>query len=556
MITRRDMLAAGAALASVGGVRRAAAAQAITQAQLLEFAPLGQVTLLHITDLHAQLLPVHFREPSFNIGVGEARGRPPHLTDAAFRRHFAIADRSPEAFALTSDDFAALAREYGRMGGLDRIATLVSAIRAERGADRVALLDGGDTWQGSWTALQTRGADMVACMALLKPDAMVGHYEFTYGQERLLELANMQDFPFLASNIMDEWKEPVFPDRRMITRGGVKIAIIGQAFPFTPIANPRWLMPDWSFGIQEDILRANIVAARAEGASVVVLLSHNGYDVDRKLAGRVAGIDVILSAHTHDALPQPELVGTTLLIASGCYGKFLTRIDLDVQRGKVAGWRHKLIPVFADAITPDPIMAAEIARHRAPYLADLGRVLGRTQGVLYRRGNFNGTFDDLICDAMLAERDAEIALSPGFRWGATLLPGQDITAEDVYAATAITYPACYRTSMTGLQLHDVLEDVADNLFNPDPYYQQGGDMARLGGVGYTLNPNAPIGKRITDMVLLRTGAPIDAARSYNVAGWASINQATQGPPIWDVVGAHLRNHPEVRPTDHSNVKLV
>lgn len=556
MITRRDMLAAGVALASVGDVRRAAAAQGITQAQLLEFAPLGQVTLLHITDLHAQLLPMNFREPSVNIGVGEANGRPPHLTDAAFRKFFAIADRSPEAFALTSDDFVALARDYGRMGGLDRIATLVAAIRAERGADRVVLLDGGDTWQGSWTSLQTRGGDMAACMALLKPDAMVGHFEFTYGQDRVTELAKAQAFPFLASNILDEWKEPVFPDRRMLVRGGVKIGIIGQAFPFTPIANPRWMMPDWNFGIQEEVLRANIAAARAEGAEVVVLLSHNGYDVDRKLATRVAGIDVILCGHTHDAIPRPEQVGSTILVASGCNGKFLSRIDLDVKGGRLAGWRHRLIPVFADAIAPDPAMAAEIARQRGPFATALGKVVGRTQGLLYRRGNVSGSFDDLICDAMLAERDAEIALSPGFRWGSSLLPGQDITAEDIYAATAITYPACYRNNMTGAQLHDVLEDVADNLFNPDPYYQQGGDMVRVGGVGYTLNPNAAIGKRVTDMVLLRTGAPIDAARSYRVAGWASINQATEGPAIWDVIGAHLRNNPEVRPTDHSNVKLI
>ncbi|MBC7637772.1 MAG: thiosulfohydrolase SoxB [Acetobacteraceae bacterium] len=556
MITRRDFWAAGAALASVGTVSRAAATQAITQDNLLAFTPLGQVTLLHVTDLHAQLLPMNFREPSVNIGVGEAHGRPPHLSDGAFRKFFAIADGSPDAFALTSDDFVALAREYGRMGGLDRIATLVNAIRAERGADRVALLDGGDTWQGSWTSLQTKGADMVACMARLQPDAMVGHFEFTYGQDRVLELAKAQDFPFLASNILDEWKEPVFPASRMITRGGVNIAIIGQAFPFTPIANPRWMMPDWNFGIQEELLRANVAAARAKGATVVVLLSHNGYDVDRKLAVRVAGIDVILSGHTHDAMPRPELIGSTILVASGCNGKFLSRIDLDVQGGKVAGWRYKLIPVFADAITPDPAMSAEIAKQRAPYAADLSKVLGRTQGLLYRRGNAHGSFDDLICDAMLAERDAEIALSPGFRWGPSLLPGQDITADDVYNATAITYPACYRTTMSGAQLRDVLEDVADNLFNPDPYYQQGGDMVRVGGVGYTLNPNAAIGKRISDMVLLRTGAAIDAARLYRVAGWASISQATEGPPIWDVVGAHLRNHPEVRPRDHSNVKLI
>ena len=545
-----------AALAASGTKPARAAKQNLTQQDLLHFTPLGQITLLHMTDLHAQLKPVYVREPSVNIGVGAARGRAPHITDAAFRAAFGIQPDTADAYALTAENFVALAREYGKMGGLDRIATLVHAIRADRGADKVLLLDGGDTWQGSWTALQTKAADMVRCMGLLKPDAMTGHFEFTYGQDRLKDLTDKQAFPFLASNVLDEWKEPIFPTTQMFERGGVKIAVLGQAFPFTPIANPRWLMPDWSFGIQEELLRANVAAARAEGAEIVVLLSHNGYDVDRKLAGRVSGIDVILSGHTHDAMPRPEVIGSTVLVASGCNGKFLSRIDLNVQGGKLAGWRHKLIPVFADAITPDPAMAAEIAKQRAPFVAGLGTLLGRTQGLLYRRGNLNGSFDDLICDAMLAERDAEIALSPGFRWGANLLPGQDITAEDLYSATAITYPACYRRSMTGAQLHDVLEDVADNLFNPDPYYQQGGDMVRVGGVGYALNPNAPIGKRITDMVLLRTGAPIDAARSYQVAGWASINQATEGPPIWDVVGAHLRNHPEVRPTDHSNVKLI
>ena len=557
MTTRRDLIQAAMALAAGGiGVARAAGRQSLTQAQLLQFDSIGQVTLLHMTDLHAQLLPVNFREPSVNIGVGDAYNRPPHVTEAAFRAAFGIQAGSPTAFALTATDFATLAREYGKMGGLDRIATLVAAIRAERGAERVLLLDGGDTWQGSWTSLQTKGADMVRCMALLQPDAMVGHFEFTYGQDRLKELADGQKFPFLASNVLDEWKEPVFPAVRMLERGGVKIAVIGQAFPFTPIANPRWLMPDWSFGIQEDLLRQHVIAARKDGAAIVVLLSHNGFDVDRKLAGRLAGIDIILSGHTHDALPQPDLVNGCLIVASGCYGKFLSRIDLDVQGGKLAGWRHKLIPVFADAITPNPEMQAAIAEVRKPYLADLGRVLARTEGLLYRRGNVNGTFDDVICAAMLEQRDSEIALSPGFRWGPTLLPGQDIAAEDIYAATAITYPQCYRTSMTGARLHEVLEDVADNLFNPDPYYQQGGDMVRVGGLGYRFDPNAAMGNRITDMVLLRTGAKIETGKNYNIAGWASINQGTEGPPIWQVIETYLKAHPNLATPAASAVQLV
>lgn len=557
MITRRDIMLAAAALAA-GGIRvaTAAARQSVTQQQLLQFDALGQVTLLHVTDLHAQLLPVYFREPSVNIGVGEAHDRPPHVTEAAFRAAFGIERGSADAYALTAEDFAALAKDYGKMGGLDRIATLVRAIRAERGAERVLLLDGGDSWHGSWTALQTKGADMVRCMALLQPDAMVGHFEFTLGQERVKELADSQKFPFLASNVLDEWKEPVFPATRMIERGGVKIAVIGQAFPFTPITNPRWLMPDWSFGIQEDLLRQNVAKARADGAAVVVILSHNGFDVDRKLASRVTGIDVILSGHTHDALPRPETVNGCLIVASGCYGKFLSRIDLDVRSGKVTGWRHKLIPVFADAIAPDPEMQAAIVEVRKPFVADLGRVLARTEGLLYRRGNVNGTFDDMICAAMLEQRDVEIALSPGFRWGPTLLPGQPITAEEVYAATAITYPECYRSTMSGAQLHAVLEDVADNLFNPDPYYQQGGDMVRVGGLGYRFDPNAAMGSRVTDMVLLRTGASIDPAREYRIAGWASINQGIEGPPIWRVVEDYLKAHPSLPPAAGSAVKLV
>jgi sulfur-oxidizing protein SoxB len=558
MTTRREFLQIAAALAAIvpGGWTRAFAQQRLRQADLIDFESLGNVTLVHIADLHAQLVPIYFREPSVNVGVGDARGHVPHLTGTALLDRYGIPRASPVAHALSSEDFTALAKAYGRMGGLDRIATVLAAIRAERG-DRVVFLDGGDTWQNSYTSLWSKGQDMVDCMAMLRPDAMVGHWEFTLGAQRVKEIVQALGFPFLALNVRDtEWDEPVFPAMTMIERGGVVIAVLGQAYPYTPIANPRWMIPNWSFGIRESEVRAQVDKARAAGADLVVLLSHNGFDIDRKLAARVPGIDVVLTAHGHDALPAVVEVGNTLLVASGSHGKFVSRLDLDVQGGAVKAYRYKLIPIFADAIAPEPAMAARIAALRAPHVAHLGEVLGRAGTLLYRRGNFNGTLDDVICDALVAEHDAEIALSPGFRWGASFMEGEAITREDIYNATAVTYPAAYRTKMTGAQLKAILEDVADNLFNPDPYYQQGGDMVRVGGLAYTIDVGQPIGRRISELRLPRSGAPLDPAKDYVVAGWASVNEGSEGPPIWDVVAKYIAARGVVTPAATGQIRVV
>ncbi len=544
---------------SYGRWGRLAAQQRLTQGDLLDMESFGNVSLIHVTDIHAQMVPIHFREPEVNLGVGDNRGVVPHITGAEFRRHYGIEDGSYSHYAMTYDDFASLARGYGRMGGLDRVATVVNSIRAER--PDALLLDGGDTWHGSYTCYHTQGQDMVNVMNLLKPDAMTFHWEFTLGSDRVRELVSGLPYAALGQNIFDaEWDEPAedFKPYEFYESGGVKVAVIGQAFPYMPIANPGWMFPEYSFGIRDERMQEIVDEVRGQGAELVVCLSHNGFDVDKKMAGIVTGIDVILSGHTHDALPEPYLVGETIVIASGSNGKFVSRVDLDVRDGQMMGFRHRLIPILSDVIAPDPAMTDAITQERAPYLDTLSEVIGHTgpEQLLYRRGNFNGTWDDLICDALLSEREAEIALSPGVRWGPSLLPGSPITREDIWNVTSMTYPEAYRTTMTGEFLKTIMEDVADNIFNPDPYYQQGGDMVRVGGMGYRIDISAPIGERISEMTLLSTGEPIEASRDYVVAGWASVNQGTEGPPIWDVVEDHIAKLEEVSLDPNSSVEVV
>lgn len=561
MQTRREFLQFASVCAATtgftGSLSALAATQQLTQDSLLEFDNKGKLTLLHVTDIHAQLRPGYFRPPSENYGVGSFEGVPPHLVGRQFLKHFGIDEGSALAHAHTMVDYVNLARTYGRLGGLDRIATLVKAIRAERGDSNVLLLDGGDTWQGSYTALKTDAQDMVDCMSLLKPDAMVGHWEFTLGAERVLDIIESLDYPFLAANIVDtDWQEPVFESTAFYDRGDTRVAVIGQAMPYTPIANPRYLFPRWSFGIRSELLQENVDKARENGADVVVLLSHNGFDVDQKLATMISGLDVILTGHTHDAVPAALKINNTLLMSSGSHGKYVGRIDLDVKNGRVVDYSSSLIPVFSDVIESDTEMKKQIDAVRSPYESELNRVIGKTETTLYRRGNFNGTWDDLICEGLIEQRDAELSFSPGFRWGTALLPQQNITIDDLYNQTAMSYPQVYRQEYSGEQIREILEDVCDNLFNPDPFLQQGGDMVRVGGMGYTCSPKEATGRRISNMTFLQTGEPIDAKKKYVVAGWASVQKNVTGPAVYDLIEKHISDRGTVSMQPNEAVKVI
>ncbi len=560
MWSRRDFLqfASISSAAFVGqSLSSVAAKQQIIFDDILRFDSKGKLTLLHFTDIHGQLKPVYYRPPSENFGVGSYEGMPPHLVGEEFLSHFGIRKSSPIAYAHTMVDYISLAKEYGRLGGLDKMATIIKAVRDERGPDNVLLLDGGDTWQGSYTSLKTQGMDMMSTVKLLNPDAMVGHWEFTFGKERLNELLNNMGYPFLGGNVFDtEWEEPVFESTAFFEKGGVKVAVIGQHFPYTPISNPSYFVEDWSFGIRLSEIAKNVSSARMNGAEVVVFLSHNGFDVDQKIAATLEGIDVILTGHTHDAIPHAIRINNTLLLSSGSHGKYLGRIDLEIANGEVKDWNSSLIPIFSDVVPSDEEVLDHINKVRAPYEEECLRVIGKSAGLLYRRGNFNGTWDDVICDAIIENRDTEISLSPGFRWGTTLLPNQDITIDDLYSQTSMNYPEVYRQEITGKDLKIILEDVCDNLFNPDPFYQQGGDMVRVGGLTYKCAPKAKMGERISEIRLISSGELIQESKSYIVGGWGSVNKNVNGPKIYDLVENYIKSEEIVSPKFINPVKVI
>jgi sulfur-oxidizing protein SoxB len=565
-IRRRDFLKFAGAATLSGTLPRLA--RSADTAGVYDLERFGNARILHMTDTHAQLRPVYFREPSVNLGIGAMQGNPPHLVGKAFLDRFGIRPDSADAYAFTCIEFEKAAVRFGKLGGFAHLKTLVDRLRSDVGPGRSLLLDGGDLWQGTGLANAVQGADMVEAANLLGIEAMTGHWEFTYGEQALR--GNLERFKgeFLAQNVFlteeaafndvkafDAASGRVFKPSVIKEIGGRRVAVIGQAFPYVPIAHPKRFTPDWKFGIRDEELQKLVDTHRNnDKVDAVVLLSHNGMDVDLKLASRVTGIDVILGGHTHDAVPQPVAVtnpdGVTLVTNAGSNGKFLAVLDLDIAKGKVSNVRYRLLPVFSELLKPDPAMQALIDKTREPYVAAWGEKIAAADRLLYRRGNFSGTMDQLICDALRSELNAEIALSPGFRWGTTALAGQPLTMEDLLAETAITYPETYSQTMTGGQIKDVLEDVCDNLFNPDPYYQQGGDMVRVGGLSYTCTPAESVGKRISELKL-DSGRAIEAGKTYKVAGWASVNEQT-GAPIWDVVARHLTSHVKSgKPPDRS-----
>ena len=576
-ISRREFIRLMGLAGAAGMLPASAFATAKRASDPYEIPKFGNVCIMHMTDCHAQLNPIYFREPSVNLGVGEALGKPPHLVGQALLKQFNLEANSMAAHAFTYLNFDQAAKQYGRVGGFAHLASLLQRLRVERGDGNSLLLDGGDTWQGSGTAYWTRGRDMLGACNLLGVDVMTGHWEFTYQDSEVIE--NIGEFKgdFVAQNIgisdealfdykfsdfagFDEDSGLAFRPYTIKPIGGVRVAVVGQAFPYTPIANPQRFIPDWTFGIQDERMQAVIDKVRkTEKADLVVLISHNGMDVDLKVASRVSSIDVIFGGHTHDGMPAPTVVtnkgGKTLVTNAGSNGKFLGVMDLDVRAGKLQDFRYRLIPVFSNLLPADKEMQAHIDQVRAPYKEKLEEKLAVAEETLYRRGNFNGTFDQVICDALRKVNEAQISLSPGFRWGTTVLPGQSITMDNVMDQTCITYPETYRREMSGADIKAILEDVCDNLFNADPYYQQGGDMVRVGGLDYVCEPNKSFGNRISNMTL-DDGTGVEAGKKYMVAGWATVGSKAPGRPIWEVVADYLRDQKRIKIKKLNTPKLV
>ena len=573
MLNRREFLQTLILASLAGLLPRAINSRSLDVSIDYNIAKFGNARLLHFTDSHAQLLPIYFREPHINIGVGAAFGKAPHLVGDALLNEFELAKPSLWSHAFTHLDYESMAQQFGKVGGFAHLATLVKKLRADVGDGNSLLMDGGDTWQGSGTALKTQGMDMIQACNLLGVDVMTGHWEFTYQDQQVLKNIDAFEGDFVAQNVKaseealfdgievyDEDSGHVFPPYVIKQVGQNRIAVIGQAFPYTPVANPKRFIPDWTFGINESDLQDLVNEIRdQEQPDAVVLLSHNGVDVDLKMGAQVTGIDVIFGGHTHDGIPKAIEVkntsGLTLVTNAGSNGKFLGVMDLNIKDGKVREYQYKLLPVFANYLDADSNMSELIITVRNPHIEWLQEELGTTEETLYRRGNFNGTFDQLICNALRVENDADIALSPGFRWGTTLPTRSKITMEHVLDQTCMTYPETYRREISGENLKLILEDVCDNLFNPNPYYQQGGDMVRVGGMDYTCNPNANIGERISNMTL-DNGKRIDPNKNYVVAGWATVNDKAPGPPVWDQVAHYIKDQNTIKIDKLNTPKLV
>lgn len=530
--------------------------------------PFGNARFLHMTDSHAQLLPVYFREPSVNLGFFSNFGKPPHIVGEKLLDYYGLKGNKRLEYAYSCVDFEKHAKAMGKVGGFAQIKTVVDFLTESFGKDKTLMLDGGDTWQGSATSLYTRGKDMVGAMNLLGVDVAVGHWEFTYKAEEVLENVKALNAEFLAQNIFvkedslmngaeafDEDTGHAFKPYTIKKMGNARVAIIGQAFPYTTIANPQRFIPDWTFGIKEDSMQALVNKIKEEEKpDAIIVLSHNGFDTDKKMAEICTGIDFIMGGHTHDGVPEAVPVknkeGTTYVCNAGSNGKFLNVLDLDIQNGKIKDFKFTLLPIFSDLIPENKEMKKYIEDVRLPFLKELTREIATTDTTLFRRGNFNGSWDQIICDALLEVKEAQISLSPGFRWGTSVMPGQAITFDDLMSQTAMTYPETYARDMSGKDIKDILEDVADNLFNEDPFYQQGGDMVRTGGISYRIDPKAKMGERVTDIVLTKTGKKIDASKSYKVAGWSTVGAKSDGEPVWETVETYLKNVKHI-----SNIKV-
>ena len=529
----------------------------------------ADIRLLHITDTHAQLNPTFFREPNINLGTGGNKNIPPHIVGDNFLKYYSL-NGDFNKYLYTYINFNELAEQYGKFGGYAHLKTVVDNLRKESNGHSL-LLDGGDTWQGSAVSLFESGKDMVEASNILGVDVMTGHWEFTFGEDQFIKNIDNFNGEFVANNVFlnDEAifnDIPSYDDENHYQKpytikevNGRQIAIIGQAFPYTPIANPSRYVSNLTFGIREQELQETIDKVKDRyKPSLVVVLSHNGIDVDKKLASRVSGIDIIFGGHTHDAVPKPIIIknnsGKTLVANSGCNGKFLSFIDIKFS-GKSYTYKYNLLPILSNEIQPNPEMQAFIDKVSKPYNKLLSEIIGYADDALYRRSNFNGTFDDLLCDSMNEVLDSEISLSPGFRWGPSLTPNQPITMSDIYNHTAITYPNTYTRYMSGETIKNILEDVADNIFNIDPYLQQGGDMVRTRGIKYSINPSEKMNNRI-DKLRLNNDIEIKSNKEYKVSGWASVNNIEEGKPIWDITKEYLKAVGTYKVDQSHKIKIV
>lgn len=400
---------------------------------------------------------------------------------------------------------------YIRAGGYPRISAYINKVRKEKD-NKVVVLDGGDTFHGTLPVVDSKGMILTSYLNEMKIDAMTAHWEFAYGPKHFSSLLNALNYPMLAINCYDKTTDKLVFDPYLIKEvNGLKIGIIGIAATIIDKTMPQHFAEGLYFSLGNEELPGYIAELKDQDVDLVILLSHLGFPQEVKLAQEVDGIDVLLSAHTHNRVYEPALVNDTIIFQSGCHGSFLGHLDLVVENKKIVDYKHQLV-VLDESLDEDLDMKAAIEKDLEPYKEQLNKIVGRTGTDLNRSTVFESTMDNLLLQSMIDISGAELAFSNGWRYGAPI-PKGDIRENDLWNMIPVN-PPLSKVKLKGQEVWDMMEENLERTFSIDPYQQMGGYVKRVLGMNLYCKIENPYGERVQQIFV--QGQALEKDRVYHV----------------------------------------